>query len=450
MERVSIQTIYIRMMNIIYNRYFSRIDEKAKNAYLLCIFVWFAFYFILFFNRSFHQDFLNTHTQRQALSGTLLIMVSFLSMNGPLEQVKWRKRITVPYYLCAIGLITTGLIHPIGNGYLNFGIMLIFVYPCLYLSWNNRGDYELLFDSIAKSFEIVGSAFFIYCLLFLYSELGEALKSGERFCGPAENSNLLSMIGMATFCTALYMAFRKRNNHIQRPVHVAVMLSGLFMTLIGQSRASILVAIISLLCAICYGYKQKRTRRNNNRNKIILILIMIVLIALLMPVVFKVEKTNDQEGFGNSVVDRFTMEGKDLNSYSSGRIFLWKNYAKHLNMIGNDFNEVDWEELTGNTVTHAHNNFLEYGYRCGIPVASLFTLLELLAGLLALGYLFSKTKRRDCYLFVIIMMVMYAIESVVDIATIPMERHAPFFFYMILTVMIDPCVQNNEHNRSKI
>lgn len=106
-------------------------------------------------------------------------------------------------------------------------------------------------------------------------------------------------------------------------------------------------------------------------------------------------------------------------------------------MAGNDFSKTDWTEMTGDTVAHAHNNFLEYGYRCGIPVATMFILLELFAGLITLKYLFSRKWNRDCYLFAVIFMFMYAVMSMLDIATIPMERYAPFAFYIILTVLID-------------
>ena len=131
-------------------------------------------------------------------------------------------------------------------------------------------------------------------------------------------------------------------------------------------------------------------------------------------------------------IDRFVPDGRDLDAYTAGRYSIWKGYAQFLNMTGNDFSKADWKALTGNKVKHAHNNFLEIAYRCGIPVACLHLLLELIAGIICIIYLFSKRFRDPAYLFSIVFMITYAIQSMFDIATIPFERPAPFYFYMAM------------------
>lgn len=142
--------------------------------------------------------------------------------------------------------------------------------------------------------------------------------------------------------------------------------------------------------------------------------------------------TTEESSVANHNADRFSIEGQDINTFTAGRYEIWKNYAKHLNMIGNDFSKTDWGELTGKTVKHAHNNFLEIGYRCGIPVAVLHLLLELVSGYICIIWLFSPKHKDTSYFFSIVFLITYAIQSAFDIATLPFERPAPYFFYLAL------------------
>ena len=93
-----------------------------------------------------------------------------------------------------------------------------------------------------------------------------------------------------------------------------------------------------------------------------------------------------------SAADRFDTSGKDINAYTAGRINIWKGYASHLNMWGNAFDDVKIHEVTGGPVVHAHNNFLEIAYRCGVPVACIHLLLELYTGIICIVFLFGKNN----------------------------------------------------------
>ena len=156
------------------------------------------------------------------------------------------------------------------------------------------------------------------------------------------------------------------------------------------------------------------------------------------------------EGQDVKGISRFDPTGKDLNSYTSGRINIWNNYAKFFNMTGNNADEMDWAVLTNNTVKHAHNNFIEIAYRCGVPVAILHTLINLFAGLISLIVLFDRKYRRPCYLFSVIFVMMYTVEGLFDIATIPFERHAPFFFYLALIPLISLSKEKKNSDNSEM
>ena len=240
--------------------------------------------------------------------------------------------------------------------------------------------------------------------------------------------------------------------------------SGISITLLGQSRLSILVVLGALFSFTIYYLKTQKSFTASTRIPVKFIRSLLLLASLLLfisagnlmltlnsrAIVEREAMTNPseeqnvvqereevqvataEETDAHDWADRFDIEGKDLDVYTAGRYQIWVKYAQHLNWTGNDFSKVDWLELTRKAVKHAHNNFLEIAYRCGVPVACLHILLELMAGIICLIWLFSPRYKDPVYLFCIVFMVCYAVQSMFDIATIPFERPAPFYFYMIM------------------
>ena len=438
------QKVYISILNPIYDKAISGISEEKRDSYVRFLFLLLQFYFILFFSKAF-KPILFTHGQRMIAADVIFVLIALFSMKGPLEIAKWKKRIFIPMIMSALGVIITGLMHPLGSGYLLFGASLLIVYPCFYLVWNNRKDYETLFDIVAETNIRVGNIYFLYTLLIFPEELLRL--NGERFRATIGDPNLYSLVGMAMVCSAAYMFYRGRKNKMKIAYCTASAIVGLIVVLLGQSRSGMLVCIGAIFFVYVFILKARiNGKANAVKQAAAMLFITIIFSAAISAGTLPgyaeeseeaAAESTEETAVDDNFADRFSVEGKDLNTFTSGRVEIWKNYARHLNMTGNNFNEIDWTEMTNDTVKHAHNNFLEYGYRCGVPVALAFTILELFAGLMSLKYLFSRKWNRECYLFAVISMFMYAVMSLLDIATIPMERYAPFCFYIILSVMID-------------
>ena len=422
------------ILNPVYMRWTSKMDPKIRETYLKFVFISFEIYFILFFSEAF-RHILETRSQREILGAILFSLATVFSINGPLQTVKWKKRIYVPMLLGSIGLLVTGVMHPIGSGYMCFGVSLLLIYPGFYFVWNNRKDYETLFDIVAKANAEIGTVFFIYSIVFYWKQIFQ--EGRGRFQGSISDPNLFSLVGMAMVCSSMYLIYRRRASNKLPLFYAASGAMGFVIIVFGQSRSALLVGLGAVVVTLIFTFKNsKKLERSSTKAMIILIAVLLCGNASLMAVCAE-SGQSATENPSESFIDRFSLEGQDLNSFTSGRVDIWINYAAKLNMTGNDFDETDWEEMTGDTVKHAHNNFLEYGYRCGIPVAAVFILLELFAGLLTLKYLFSRKWSRDCYLYAVLCLLMYAIMSLIDIATIPMERYAPYVFYLSLTLLID-------------
>ena len=433
----SLQRLYIAILNPLFSRYISKMDEKVRETYLKFIFYCFQIYFILYFSKAF-KKILFSFSQRELFGTFLFVLAIVFSMKGPLQPIRWKKRIFIPMFLGAVGLIVTGLMHPIGSGYLMFGIELLLILPCFYFVWNNRKDYETLFDIVATSNMEIGSLYFLYCVTIFREDM--FITNGERFQGSIKDPNLYSLVGMAMVCSALYMMYRKRRNKHYIAFCITTIIMGMAIIVLGQSRSALMTVVGATLIVLIFTVKNRKglSKVPGTAIKALVICMALMLcISAATKITMAEGEDSTDVAADNGFMERFSPEGKDLNTFTSGRAEIWVNYAEKLNMTGNDFSKTDWTEMTGDTVVHAHNNFLEYGYRCGIPVATMFILLELFAGLITLKYMFSCKWNRDCFLYAIIFMFMYAVMSMLDIATIPMERYAPFAFYLILTVLID-------------
>lgn len=446
-----LQKIYMVLLNPAYKAV-ENISERARERMICALFaVVFLITFLYSGETLLWWGVPHINLKTNIVLTVALILTSVLSVKGELRPVVWRKAISVPLLLCGLGLVLTGILHPIGDGYLSFGFMLLFVYPLLYFVWTNRRDYSTLFMIISESFLGVSLLYFVYSTVMML--IRGSLKHGRRFSGMMRNANIYSMIGMVMFAISLYLLYeyffgRKRRRTANKVIFcILAAVIGVTIMILGKSRACILASGINLFVTLFFAARYARgSRRLNserpnaavikNRKKILVMVIAVALIFTLA--VVSLHQTEGGERRRHVTwYSRFVPDDEDLNGYTTGRVNIWKSYGRYLNLTGNNFDETDWADLTNNKVGHAHNNFFEYGYRCGVPVALLFIILELMAGLISLRYLFYNERYRSDFLFVVMFMVIYALESMVDVATIPMERYAPLFFYFILCPMLD-------------
>ncbi|MBR3376599.1 MAG: O-antigen ligase family protein [Mogibacterium sp.] len=452
-----LQSLYAFVLNNIF-KLTGKIDEKIRNTVITLCCLFLSGFFIEYFDKHNKSTLYLHHTHNNIICGAVLIILVIVSVKEPLKRVRWKPFLFYTFFIAGAGIVAVSFLHPIGNGYRSFGLMMMVGFPCLYYVWNNRGDYNVLFKRLSASTAIVGLALYIKCVKMAMAGTLE-VEWGERVAAFFYNSNMFSMIGMVMVCAAVYMFIVNIESIIWFIFATLSFACGWGIIFLGGSRLSVLVGAGSIISLLIFGFKIRirpvsgRTRIISYIKSLCLLLVTVVVIissSTLIEINMNAINQRDYEAAkdaGNEalfvpqevqsdsvggVADRFDTNDTDLNKYSSGRIELWTRYASHLNMWGNDLSKTNFSELTGSGVQHAHNNFLEYGYRCGIPVACIHILLELYAGVMCLIFLFGKKYRDPAYLFAIAFMVCYAVESMFDIATLPFERPAAFYFYMAL------------------
>ena len=439
-----VQSSYVSLLNSVYSLCMKKLSKQTREFLIQVIFVVFALYFILFRMAGIYDILLFEQDICQFLGALLLMLVAFLSMDSEVRIVQWRNSLLLPMFLMGLIIIGVGLMHPIGGGYGFFGIMLISVYPCLYLAWNNRCDYEVLFDKIAIAFMSSGAIYFIYYLYLDYTN--KELETVGRHTGGMANANFLSFLGIAVCCSALYLLYRcfqkiAQNNTISIIFSVTAMVMGFVLIIMGGSRSAILIFIACVATVIFIQAKNNifADKEGNHSRLIILLVIGFLVAALCAAIALK----------NTSFLARFDFRNGDAEQFSSGRIGIWRSYASQLNILGHDMSNVDWEVLTAGIATlHAHNTFLEFSYRCGIGVGILIIVFQLVAGILTLIIMFDKHRVKDYEVFTILFSIHYLVLSLLDIATIPMTNYAAFFFY-ICVMPLFVSNKNNSVNESK-
>ena len=362
-----------------------------------------------------------------------------------------------PMIICGIWMMVISFIHPVGSGYRAFAMMLIFVYPCVYFVWNNRGDYEKLFDPLARAVCMTGILFFLFSF-YLASKGMLTIDYYNRCSGLMENANMFSMVGMVASCGALYLLVKDRMLGVCFFLYSLALGMGIAIVIMGQSRLSIIVCTLSVFVTLFFYFRYSdKSKASIIIIKLVCIVGIVVSMLLLSNNCVNLQKNVEMQNNApaettqqispesaqhiddnNSLVERIEFsENATLDTYTAGRYHIWRGYMQFMNLVGNDFSKSNWDILTQNTVVHAHNNFIEMAYRFGIPLGILFISIEVFACLKVLQYLFLNRQKQIVLLLPIIFVVMFLFESMFDIATLPFERDAPFYFYMALVPIVD-------------
>ena len=449
-----LQSAYIAILSPIY-RLTRKIDDAVRNTILFVLFLIVFVYFACVRSPILSPavfGFLPTLCAKHLFGIALIILICIFSIDRPLQHVEWKKIIFIPQFVLGLGIVIIGFLHPIGDGYQTFGFMLLIVFPCLFFVWNNRRDYDLLFSILVYAMIVVNLCLFL--LHFYYAAKGQLTIETVRCAGIMYNSNNFSLVGLELVLGATYLLA------VQRPKLPLFILScsaagvGFGIIVLGQMRLAVIILFLCLFTVIFFYIKYCDKKSEGVFVRlfvgVFLIVQLLLLSFLLIPINNAAILSNTdvgQETTGQTVVapespgvvERFDVEGKDANSFSSGRVTIWKNYARALNLLGNNYDEYDKDIMTSGLShgPYAHDIFLEIGYRCGIPVGLLSVFMLLVTGILALTYLFCNRNRTSYLLFPIIAVISYAVLSLLDCAVLPFFQAEVLLYYFAMIVFID-------------
>lgn len=474
-----LQYVYLAVLNIIYKGTRHISPAIRQGIAFFSFFAMVAFIFMCYSPGIFHYNL--DYTQRGIISTIFLSINIIMSIDRPLKAIKWNHLLSVLWSAFAIITFVSCLIMDIGEGFFPFSTVVFFLFPCFFLVWNNRGAYEVCFDSVAKIIVIVFLLFFLLCVLF--APFNEHTVVSGRYTGATTNANYLGMIAASAMTCGLYLFTHRRG--MTWLIGILACEIAVSLALFSESRTALISLIAQSIIFLLFYLRYDIKKHRDKLKSVVKLLLLIVLIIgcrpinemLLYNTVFPVkepiatvvketaktvkaearelraEKTKheQQEQTGQSLEasstgggqvqqgelgERFSLKGKDLNQISSGRLYIWKLYFDSIGWKGHDKTEVveGFPEATGEP--WAHNVFLETAYRFGIAAGILYLLIAIYGGICLLRFLFSRTfckKYERGGLFSVLSIGSFCILSMLDKAIFPLQQDFILLYFIGLT-----------------
>lgn len=459
MINMILQKAYVFFFNNIF-RFTRHISERTRNNVIqICLFM-IAFNFAL---RPKTEDV----RARMIFGSIITLIILLMSIKEELKLVKWDKIIYFSMVLLGCGILAIGQMHYVGKGYMLYGIDLAVLFPAFYLIWLNRGDHNVLYDRIAIAFTLAGLCTFFYGLVLACR--GEyVIDINNRASGGSYNPNYLGTTGLTMYLSCQYLSLRTEKWSQAFIIAIAAGL-GSSMMIESLSRAAMLSAAASSIILTVFIYKKKHQKNRGiytQPGMLITVLMVAVIVAIMGLQIDELQLHSVQKSHGSNMVrlsstkyecfvsnlsnEYITEEAteeevapissrlqgtEDIDSFSSRRTVIWRAYLPHMNALGNDYREFKkmHPELKE---TRAHNNFIDYAFRCGIPVAAIYLIFYIAIGTKALLRIRTSKKQLSVWFLAITITGIYALYSMVEIATLAFIRVIPCLFFLTIAPLM--------------
>ena len=445
---VAMQKIFKVVFGNIY-KVTGRLDETLRTVslYFCCFFITGVF----FTDRTGWE----INAGRDMIIGSIFIIaITILSIDREPGEVRWNRCIFYPMIAFGLGMLIVGRLHPVGDGYVMYALDLAFIFPAYYYARINNGKEEQLCRMIALCTVVWGVYSFLYCWLeALQGRL--PLRGDNRFAGYLNDPNILGMLGIIIFVSALYLLFDYRCEWIA-VLSAAGVGIGMFYAFMTASRASVLCEMICITVFVIFVFKEIRTGTKDMsdliKGLICAVIISLVIIAAgtkiddinlhalernggpvsYFEIAVPVEAVDDtaEEAESESVSITGRPDPSDgLDEYSSGRIGIWKIYIRNFSWLGRDLKDIR-DQFEGLPAYRAHNNIIDYTFRCGYIVGGFYAIFLISTGIYGLIILFDRRYTKSENFFLVSIIGIYSIQSLVEIANLPFLRCIPCLFFM--------------------
>lgn len=212
------------------------------------------------------------------------------------------------------------------------------------------------------------------------------------------------------------------------------------MTLLSQSRTAELAMAMELLVGVIY-YLKNYTDINWGM-AVTRVVMALVIMAVTTAAVYgginamgkldlntyaatEVQKGIDKAG------DRFNGSNSDLNSFSSGRLTIWKMYAKEFTFFGKEKSAYGLDRSLPAT-KWAHNNYIDISYSSGIFAGLGYLIWVLICQGFVIKCVFGRRGKPISYLFTVMIIPGYFVEAMLEVLMFPATTHLAFMLFVSL------------------
>lgn len=381
-----------------------------------------------------------TLLSRMLESIVLIIILIFLGLEKPLKPVKWNKPFIYCWFALGMLILIMGFFNEQNTGYWMTGPVIALGLPCFYMVYGKREKYELIFDAICKSAMIISIIYFFVCLYgeYISDNIWDAT---GRYNGLTIDANKIGELCLASFCVIVYymLVGKQKIWKIISVISLGIIVGQTYLT---QSRTTILAMLFITAFYLIIAFKDAIVERDAGRlaRRIGMLVIPVIIAAAAVNAINFVHEnyvaeaqaaqepaseeaaSTETETVATSTAaagaaeetraeyrDLVPEKGADLNSFSSGRLFIWQTYADGFNFIGNPSDaETPISPLIKQRT--AHNSLVEITYRSGYITGAVYLIIVILTGIYILKVMFrSNRKNTDNDYFMAIISIGYLI-----------------------------------------
>ena len=406
----------------------------------------------------------------------LMMIIAVLSLDkGGLKRVHWRRSVWIAWFgMCAVFTASDILV---AKSVCGLGLVLAFVFTMVFFVWQNNSRRDLLWECFKKSVRIS------FIVMSLVSFLFRPMYEGVRYSGIFTNPNTFGLylfIIFSVFMSDLdweVVTGMRMRKCIRTYFCIALVL---FYLSASQSRTAMLaVGMIFFMWVVFKVQRAVKTHawRSFLKNVLGVICFSVALFPVFRlgavhipdilntPLVFEGEDLYLSDGgkiydYGEMIVkegaddiervmekeegredlmlpsspdnvwERFfsVLENIDgINAITSGRIGIYKGYIRNLNYEGHSFISL---MVDGSRESHAHNNWLQFGYTYGYFGMLFYAIVTVLGVGMSIKFYIKRSRKNLSYAFLIpAICVGFLVATLTECLFLPFEVFPAFAYW---------------------
>lgn len=382
----------------------------------------------------------------------LCILLAFFNLD--------RKNIGKKYNILVLLLVCFGLlviivgIHYRVLGYISVGFFYLTVTPIFIYVISDAKKAEDMLLSISIGIE--GAFILLFFFSVLFCPLG-----GEQYQSFTGNPNSLGIDAVLGLYASLYL-FLKTNGR-KRLFLIFLMGFSISFIIFSRSRTALLAMLVAFFL-ICIYYCINRLFLKIKMGMSIIIIACIVASVFISyigityvndflgvknnddlkesiekHICIELDNSSENIGFGQAILlsSKRSLKGiTDENSFSSGRIVIWKKFIENINFQGHKTGTLEIDNIKG---FNAHSGYIQVAYSFGIIAGILYLLITiyiLFKCFKLFCFCISNKKMSNEILYILVITGGFFIESTLAAAVSPFS----YVFVLMLNICVIPFV----------
>ena len=312
------------------------------------------------------------------------------------------------------------------KAYCVIGVVFVFVLPVI--------QYALATNDQKKIAERFCMTLVIsYILLLIVNMFKGPILVKFQYGAIMGNSNLLGYYLAVLIPSLTYLLLKKDLTFVKRAVCWGLLVSAVAMLVFTSSRTSVLALVFSMgffLITYYFGHEKSKKKHKFNRNHVIIIAVITVAVPLILFFMLSYVRKNiviyqrkaslrnaasnsslsdseldEQEKELEEIEDAVTeysldyyikgLDGEAEDSFTSGRVAIWKDFVKNLSIKGHAVEHREIIEATRHyDHAKAHNVYIQVAYNAGLGAGAAYLVIVVYIGVNALIWFVCIIKKK--------------------------------------------------------